>query len=209
MKITYSKSVFKSTSKAQLKKEILQAVSIDKDIRKEIARVFQMANRRIQNIEKSGVISPAVTALNKGDITGYSKFNMSHSFEELKIEYSKAIGFLRQPTSTATGAKQYNEHLRKTYNLTKDEFKLMSAKLLDKVQSISDSDFVERYLMRYKDFTGELETEIKDVSDSIEDDAYKLREMLDRDIDRAVNALSDLEKEMQHKILESFNKFNL
>lgn len=61
--------------------------------REEIRRIFQVANRRIQNIESKDLVSPALQALGKGDIKGFTKFSMKHSWEDLKTEYSKAIGF--------------------------------------------------------------------------------------------------------------------
>ena len=183
IKIEYSDNTFRKTSKLQVKREILQAISSDPENRKEIARVFQMANRRIQNIENSGLLSPAVSALNKNDITRYSKFSMKQDWQTLKTEYSKAVSFLRQPTSTLTGLREYNKHLKSVYDLSDDEFELMSKSLNRKLSSISDTNFVERYLMRYKDFTGELEAESRDVSDQIESDAYKLQEALDNEID--------------------------
>lgn len=183
IKIEYSDNTFKKTSKLQVKREILQAVASEPENRKEIARVFQMANRRIQNIENSGLLSPAVSALNKTDITRYSKFSMRQDWQTLKTEYAKAVSFLRQPTSTLTGLREYNKHLKSVYDLSDDEFELMSKSLNRKLSSISDTNFVERYLMRYKDFTGELEAESKDVSDQIESEAYKLQEALDNEID--------------------------
>lgn len=92
-KIKFTKSVFGATQRAKIKKEILQAVESSPEYRKEIARVFQMANRRIQNIEQSGQLSPAVQALNKGDIKGFTKFSMRGDWNTLKIEYGKAISF--------------------------------------------------------------------------------------------------------------------
>lgn len=183
IKIEYSDNTFRKTSKLQVKREILQAITSDPENRKEIARVFQMANRRIQNIENSGLLSPAVSALNKSDITRYSKFSMRQDWQTLKTEYAKAVSFLRQPTSTLTGLREYNKHLKSTYDLSDDEFELMSKSLNRKLSSISDTNFVERYLMRYKDFTGELEAESRDVSDQIESEAYKLQEALDDEID--------------------------
>ena len=156
-KIQYSGNTFRKISKISIKQEILQSITSSPENRKEIARVFQMANRRIQNIEQSGLLSPAVSALNKNDITRYSKFSMKHDWQTLKTEYAKAISFLRQPTSTLTGLREYNKHLKAVYDLSDDEFELMSKSLNRKLSSISDTNFVERYLMRYKDFTGELE----------------------------------------------------
>lgn len=133
-KIKFTKSVFGATQRAKIKKEILQAVESSPEYRKEIARVFQMANRRIQNIEQSGQLSPAVQALNKGDVKGFTKFSMKGDWNTLKIEYGKAISFLRQPTSTAQGARQYGQHMQRMYDLTPDEYNLMARELARQVK---------------------------------------------------------------------------
>lgn len=210
-KVNYTKFVYTLTSQ-QVKQEVLQAAESSPKLRKEISRVFQQANRRIQNIENAGLYSPAVTALNKGDIKGFTKFSMNNDWNTLKIEYGKAVAFLKQPTSTATGVKQYNEHIRKEYDLTKDEFDLMSKSLNNKLTSVSDADFVERYLMRYKDFTGELETAAKDISGQIESEAVQIKKALDDEIERAANQAVKEHEEMVEgieRILNNFNKFGL
>lgn len=217
--IGFTNKTFALTSKVQLDKQILTAVESRGYLRKEIARVFQQANRRIQNVEKSGIISPAVVALNKGNITGFTKFSMRHSWEDLKIEYSKAVSFLRQPTSTATGTKEYAEHLKKAYDLDDKSFALMQNKLMGKIASVSDERFLEQYLMQYKDFTGELEQESKDVSDQIEDDAVKIENALDDALEQIGNDpnaeafINDVDSyntdEPLKRILDEFKKFGL
>lgn len=211
-KIKFSKSVFGATQRAKIKKEILQAVESSPEYRKEIARVFQMANRRIQNIEQSGQLSPAVQALNKGDIKGFTKFSMEGDWNTLKIEYGKAISFLRQPTSTAQGARQYGQHLQRMYDLTPDEYSLMARNLQGKLSSVSDSDFVERYLMRYKDFTGEMEQSASDISTQIESEAQSISRAIDAEIERQANEAADQMEDMQNdieRILRNFGKFGL
>lgn len=211
-KIKFTKSVFGATQRAKIKKEILQAVESSPEYRKEIARVFQMANRRIQNIEASGQLSPAVQALNKGDISGFTKFSMKGDWNTLKIEYGKAISFLRQPTSTAQGARQYGQHLQRMYDLTPDEYNLMARNLQGKLNSVSDSDFVERYLMRYKDFTGEMEQSASDISTQIESEAQSISRAIDAEIERQANEVADTMEKMQddiERILSNFNKFGL
>lgn len=211
-KIKFTKSVFGATQRAKIKKEILQAVESSPEYRKEIARVFQMANRRIQNIETKGVLSPAVQALNKGDIKGFTKFSMKGDWNTLKIEYGKAISFLRQPTSTAQGARQYEQHLQRMYNLTPDEYNLMARNLQGKLNSVSDSDFVERYLMRYKDFTGEMEQSASDISTQIESEAQSISRAIDAEIERQANEVADAMEVMQNnieRILRNFGKFGL
>lgn len=196
-KINYTNSVYNAINKEKLQKDIIKSTQSSPELRAEIARIFQKANRRIQNIEGAGLFSPAVQALGeRGE--GYSKFHTGGlSWTELKIEYGKAVSFLREPTSTATGARQYNEHIRAAYDLTKDEYQLMIDNFMGKVLSVRDSDFVEKYLMRYKDFTGELETEAASLSGQIESDAYTLADRLQNNIDDTVKdvlnpALDDL-----------------
>lgn len=211
-KIKFTKSVFGATQRAKIKKEILQAVESSLEYRKEIARVFQMANRRIQNIEQSGQLSPAVQALNKGDIKGFTKFSMKGDWNTLKIEYGKAISFLRQPTSTAQGARQYGQHLQRMFDLTPDEYSLMARNLQGKLSSVSDSDFVERYLMRYKDFTGEMEQSASDISTQIESEAQSISRAIDAEIERQANEVADAMDDMENdikRILSNFNKFDL
>lgn len=211
-KITFTESVFGATQRAKIKKEILQAVESSPEYRKEIARVFQMANRRIQNIEQSGQLSPAVQALNKGDVKGFTKFSMKGDWNTLKIEYGKAISFLRQPTSTAQGARQYGQHLQRMYDLTPDEYNLMARNLQGKLNSVSDSDFVERYLMRYKDFTGEMEQSASDISTQIESEAQSISRAIDAEIERQANEVADAMEDMQNdieRILSNFGKFGL
>ena len=217
--IGFSKRTFASTSKIYVNKQIMDAIESRGYLRKEIARVFQQANRRIQNVEKTGLVSPAVVALNKGDIKGFAKFSMKHDWNDLKIEYSKAVSFLQQPTSTASGTSEYSNHLKKSYGLNDKEFKLMQDKLMGKIASVSDERFLEQYLMQYKDFTGELEQESRDVSDQIEDDAVRIENALDDAIDQIahdpnseayVNNVDNYNTdEPLKKILQEFEKFGL
>ena len=198
-RIEYSIKILNRLNKTKLRQDVIKAMESSPEYRAEIRRVFQMANRRIQNIESAGLMSPAVAALNKGDITGYSKFSMSgKTWEELKLEYGRAVAFLRQPTSTATGVRQYNIHLQKAYDLTPDEFNLMARALQGKLSSLSDSAFVDRYLMRYKDFTGEMEQSAADISTQIESEAESLRRAIDAQIqkeaDEVVQRASEIEE---------------
>lgn len=209
VKIKYTSSVYGATGRAKLKKDILQAAESSPEMRKEISRVFQMANRRIQNVERSGQLSPAVQALNKGDIKGFTKFSVKGDWNTLKIEYGKAISFLRQPTSTAQGARQYGQHLQRVYDLTPDEYNLMARSLQGRLNSVSDSDFVERYLMRYKDFTGEMEQSASDMSTQIESEAQSISRAIESDLNRQADNIANEVGDMLDDIIKSFEKFGM
>lgn len=205
-KINFSKRTFAKTSKYKIRPDILQMLEGSNAAREEIRRIFQVANRRIQNIESKDLVSPALQALGKGDIKGFTKFSMKHSWEDLKTEYSKAIGFLRQPTSTASGTREYNKHLQQQYDLTPNEFDLMAKKLNDKILSLDDSDFVEKYLMRYKDFTGELERTVSDVSTQMENEAISIQKTLDKEISNLIDYTA---QEAIDEITKMFDDFGL
>jgi hypothetical protein len=215
-KIKFSAKTFGFTSKVKMRADIMQAAESSSDLRKEIARVFQMANRRIQNIESKGLLSPAVLSLPNSSVEGFSKFNMKHSWNELKSEYAQAVSFLKQPTSTASGTREYNRHLQQTYDLSSEEFDLMAAQLNNKLLSVDDTEFVEKYLKRYKDFTGDLEAAVSDVSQQMETDAVRLQNAIDEDligaVDEYANAQEQLEDNMQHeldRIMRNLEKFGL
>lgn len=207
--IGFSVKTFGFTSKVQIKQEVISALQSSPQIRAEIRRVFQMANRRIQNIENADIVSPAVTALNKGDVKGFTKFSMRMDWEDLKIEYGRAVSFLQQPTSTVTGSREYRDFLKQKYDLTEDEYKLMEGDLIGKIASVSDERFLEQYLMQYKDFTGELETEAKDVSDQIESDAQVLADSLQSDIAKQAEEVAQAAENTVNKIFQALSKFGL
>lgn len=187
----FSDKTFRN-KRVELRQDIMNSTESNPTLRKEIARVFQMANRRIQNIENAGLMSPAVEALGKQGIERYTKFSMRmESWTALKMEYARAVAFLRQPTSTATGTREYNNYLKATYNLTDQEFNYMIKYLQDKLTSMSDTDFVERYLMRYKDFTGEMEMEAQSLSSMMESDAVSIERALQTNVEKAVDAVVD------------------
>lgn len=116
-KAIFSASVTKKLNN-KMSEEIRKSVLGNSAMKKEIQKVFQQANRRAQNIEKSGVASPAYQALVLEGRTGYSKFSISginisteYGWQQAKYEYAKAIEYLNNPTSSATGARQYIKYL--------------------------------------------------------------------------------------------------
>ena len=117
--IGFSVKTFGFTSKVQIKQEVISALQSSPQLRAEIRRVFQMANRRIQNIEKAGLVSPAVTALNKGDVKGFTKFSMRMSWEDLKIEYEiQKIGITSRFFFIRTNLTTLDSHMSlQTFNI--------------------------------------------------------------------------------------------
>lgn len=98
--------------------------------------------------------------------------------------------------------------------MSDDEFSLMAEKLNDKLLTLRDSDFVEHYLMRYKDFTGEMEASVQDVSQQIESDAIALQNALENEVLNAAYVQRSFNKDEAHRkgledILRIFDEFGL
>lgn len=95
------------------------------ELKKKMARVFQQANRRIQNIQNAGLASPAVKAViaERGQkaYTYFTGANLDptniNDWNMLKYEYGRALSFLNNPTSSATGARQYINYQAKSLNI--------------------------------------------------------------------------------------------
>ena len=180
--------------KNKLSKDIVTATESSPELRKEIRRVFQQANRRIQNIEKAGVFSPAVAALGKGDVQGYSKFsvkgfgNTGDSWQALKKEYAKAVSFLNQPTSSASGAKQFEQQVKQQMNLDDKLWKNIRETIIGNYNSVS-SDLL--LALPYSDFMQEVYSRAADSSSSqMERDAKAAERDIQDKIDRTAKELA-------------------
>ena len=98
------------------------------DLKKQMMKTFQKANRRIQNVRNAGLSSPAVQQLisERGE-RGYTFFSGARldprsptDWEQLKYEYGRAISFLNNPTSSATGARQYINYYKNELGISFD-----------------------------------------------------------------------------------------
>lgn len=211
MNIEYTSSVTKQV-KNKLKKDIINAIEGSPEMRKEIRKVFQQANRRIQNVEKAGVFSPAVAALGKGEVKGYSKFsvkgfgNEGASWQALKREYAKAVSFLNQPTSSATGAKQFEAQVKKEMNITDDLWSNIRETILEGYNSVSDELLLA---LPYSDFMQEVYSRAADSSSTqMERDAVEAAEAIQKNIndtaEQAANAVVEGVDEMVKSLAKGF-----
>lgn len=166
----------------------------DKELKKEINKVFQQANRRIQNVTNAGLASPAVKAViaerGKKDYTYFTisglKFDNDTDWEMIKYEYGRALAFLHNPTSTATGARQYIKYqAEQLHNIPFESANkivdLATEPTIDEygnVNIFSYGDILDRYkddIMQHgqdielskEEFAEQLETKLKEVSQRI------------------------------------------
>lgn len=180
--VKYSKTVQKAVSNWKLNADIINSVQAAKETRKEINRVFHAANRRLQNLANSGAFSPAANAVNAylsedvvSGFNSFAKFTTSgKDWNEIKRDYAAAIEFLKKPTSTSSGAKQFENDVRQRLRLNKDQFEHIK-------QIISDGGGIDDYAAvqalipsdptKVADF---FRTASNDIADDIENAAAKL-----------------------------------
>ena len=200
----FSKKVTKNFSKEKARKDIINAIEGNSEFRKEIRRVFQIANRRIQNIEQGGYYSPALASLGKSGVKGYSKFsvkgfgNTGSDWQSLLKEYTKAINFLNSPTSTATGAKEFELQVKQKFNVPDDIWDYVKADVIGGTTSMSDemlqklpySQLVEgAYDSAYRSVSSQIEKGALDLAKGIQSDINRTADQLANTVDEALDDL--------------------
>ena len=200
----FSKKVTKNFNKEKARKDIINAIEGNSEFRKEIRRVFQIANRRIQNIEQGGYYSPALASLGKSGVKGYSKFsvkgfgNTGSDWNTLLKEYTKAINFLNSPTSTATGAKEFELQVKQKFNVPDDLWDYVKADVIGGTTSMSDemlqklpySQLVEgAYDSAYRSVSSQIEKGAIDLAKGIQSDINRTAEQLADSVDEALDDL--------------------
>lgn len=128
--VKYSKTVTKAVGNWRLNADLINSSEATKETRKEINRVFHAANRRLQNLANSGAYSPAANALlsylSEDIVSGFNSFSKlttsGKDWNEIKRDYAAAIEFLKKPTSTSSGAKQFENDVRQRLRLTPEQF---------------------------------------------------------------------------------------
>ena len=173
--------------------EIKVAATETPEFRKEISRVFQMANRRIQNLQNASdyAMSPALAALgDRLEKKGYSKFRIgefkrNEDWDALKAEYGRAVAFLQQPTSTVTGAREFEkavkENVFKGSEISGDYEDIIWEKIRENVLTgFNDVSPSMLAAMRYTDITQQIyETAVEDTSSIIERLAIQIVDDID------------------------------
>lgn len=200
----FSKKVTKNFSKEKARKDIINAIEGNSEFRKEIRRVFQVANRRIQNIEQGGYYSPALASLGKSGVKGYSKFsvkgfgNTGSDWNTLLKEYTKAINFLNSPTSTATGAKEFELQVKQKFNVPDDLWDYVKADVIGGTTSMSDemlqklpySQLVEgAYDSAYRSVSSQIEKGALELAKGIQSDINRTAEQMANSVDEALDDL--------------------
>lgn len=158
----------------------------DKDLKQLMMKTFQKANRRIQNVVNAGLSSPAVQQViaerGKRDFTYFSGAKLDPrnptDWEQLKYEYGRAIAFLNNPTSSATGARQYIRYMQRELNTTFDGANKIVGLATQPEISENGEVNIFNYSSILERLRGDVMTEQKNGLDNVENYAEELEQKL-------------------------------
>ena len=158
----------------------------DKDLKQLMMKTFQKANRRIENVVNAGLSSPAVQQViaerGKRDFTYFSGANLDPrnpiDWEQLKYEYGRAIAFLNNPTSSATGARQYIRYMQRELNTTFDGANKIVGLATQPEISENGEVNIFNYSSILERLRGDVMTEQKNGLDNVENYAEELEQKL-------------------------------
>ena len=171
-----------------------------------------MANRRIQNLERAGLVSWAVKQADKLGIKGYSKFSVKgQDWATIKNEYTRAISFLQNPNSTAEGARQLEKTVREVVISHNRKFQDDALWNAHKNLLVERADTVANEIINNSPYQEQIQEGIwhviKSVSDEIETEGKVLANDLQAGIEKAADNLAGQVDSELSKTLEAFKRW--
>lgn len=202
----FSESTLKKVRRIKLDRNIITLEIETPNAKKEIKRVFQMVNRRLQNIRNANVLSPAAAALGVDlQNTKFTQFSVTNKdWNTLKIEYAKCISFLQNPSSTAQGAKQWTKTVQNSLGFSNETMEKVIKNIKENKEDFTLSSPIEHV-------KEEFETVARDISDQLERDA-KVENNLQQLENELQKDWNDVEKSIDNdlqNVLNSFKNFKL
>lgn len=190
----FSKAVIKAITGNVVSDELLKSMLGTKELKKEVQKVLQRANRRAQNIENAGLPSPALKTLyaERGSkARGYSKFsitglNINDETEWIMIkqEYGRAMAFLNNPTSTALGTREYIRNVASEY--TNNHFE-SAVKLVDVATNPQISENGRINAFNYGSVLEVFKSDVMKAGNEMDLDAENFAEELEKKLEDALN----------------------
>ena len=190
----FSASVIKSINKP-LNQEITNAVIGSKGLKTLVNRVLQQANRRIQNIENAGLASPAVKAVySERGKKAYTYFTTARlnplnptDWELIKYEYGRAMSFLNNPTSTATGARQYIKYQARQLNNIPFE---SANKIVDLATDPTIDNYGNVNIFSYGEILDTFKNDVMNTQSEMIKNSKEYAENLENQLKNAINTIS-------------------
>lgn len=190
----FSAGVIKSINKP-LNQDITNAVIGSRGLKTLVNKVLQQANRRIQNIENAGLASPAVKAVyserGKKNYTYFSTSGLNplnpNDWEVIKYEYGRAMSFLNNPTSTATGARQYIKYQANQLNNIPFE---SANKIVDLATEPTIDEYGNVNIFSYGEILDTFKNDVMTTENEMERNGERYAENLEQQLQNVISTIS-------------------
>lgn len=168
------------------------------EIKKQMLKTFQKANRRIQNVRNAGLSSPAVQQLisERGE-RGYTYFSGAKldprnpvDWEQLKYEYGRAISFLNNPTSSARGARQYINYYKNELGISFEGANKIIGLATEPEISENGEINIFHYSSILEDIKSDVMQEQKNNLDSVDSYGNELEQKIIHALETEINSMS-------------------
>lgn len=158
-------------------------------LKSQVNKILQRANRRIQNVTSKGYASPAVKSViaerGKHDYSYFSVAGLDPTnktdWEQIRYECGRALSFLQNPTSSATGARQYIKYQADRLNIPFES--------ANKIVDIATDPTIDEYgnvnIFSYGEILDDFKTDVETTKNLIDSNAENYAEQLE-------NALLDV-----------------
>lgn len=158
-------------------------------LKSQVNKILQRANRRIQNVTSKGYASPAVkSVIAERGTRDYTYFSIAGldptnkiDWEQIRYECGRALSFLQNPTSSATGARQYINYQANRLNIPFES--------ANKIVDIATDPTIDEYgnvnIFSYGDILDDFKADVETAGNLIDADAENYAEQLE-------NALLDM-----------------
>lgn len=189
--------------------EVKKAVKGSAELKKIVNKELKRANQRIRQIEQSDLPSPAVKkVLQEYGLTENHKYTVFSikglnpeneiEWERVKLEYSKAMAFLNQPTSLNRGVKEYINSIGARYDLPYDVAKTI-------VDRATEPEITEIGLLKspYEASNSFLQI-IDSQYEEVKREMFESEEEYYQELEEAVENASAMAVMQQKKIVDEF-----
>lgn len=177
-------------------------------LKKVIAKEAQKANRRIQNVLNAGYASPAVKAViaerGKKGFTYFSTAGLNPKnkadWERLKYEYGRIEAFLNNPTSSATGAKQYISYQAKSLDIPFEN----ANRIVDMATSPEIDNNGNINIFNYSSILDSFRNDVMATKDTMEIDADEYADYLEEQLKEGMKVLDKEFEREKNKFFKGF-----
>jgi len=187
---------------------------LSREYQKKIAdynqRLVDAANKRLKRLEQAGLISPAYRMAKEwGGFSGRG-LRQADNWNELIKQHARVVAFLNNPTSSVTGAREYEKDIKNLMG-NRDLSEQQKEMVFDVFRRLEETNALKANLY-YRDLFDYIAKTIDEDKSAIADTADKksreYQDFIDENLKRAHDELERIVDKLERDISDFAKKFN-